>query len=141
MEAWFCAAGLPQCLRSDGGPQFKSAYSNWLASLGILQETSSPYHSSSNGLSEKAVQDVKIVITRQTGRYDLDRLIAELNSVATSGMNESPADLFFNRVVRSSVPGSGRRILDLARAKEKRIEEQRSIRKELGRGRLSLDLF
>ena len=81
MEAWFCAAGLPRCMRSNGGPQFKSSFSNWLASLGILQETSSPYHSSSNGLSEKAVQDVKNVIKRQMGRYDLDRLIAEFNCV------------------------------------------------------------
>ena len=78
---------------------------------------------------------------RQVGRYDLSKLISEFNSMARSGMSESLADLFFNRVVRSSIPGSGRRILDLARAKEKRIEEQRSIRRELGRGRLSLDLF
>merc|ERR1711888_285638 len=32
-------------------------------------------------------------------------------------------------------------MLDLAKAKEKRKEEQKSIRRELGRGRLSLDTF
>ena len=84
---------------------------------------------------------MKNVIKRQVGRYDLSKLISKFNSVARSGMNESPTDLFFNRVVRSTVLGSGRIILDLTRGKEKRIEEQRSIRRELGRGRLSLDLF
>ena len=48
MEGWFCSTGLPRCVRSDGGPQFKSTYSNWLSSLGIVQETSSLYNSSSN---------------------------------------------------------------------------------------------
>ena len=43
--------------------------------------------------------------------------------------------------MRSTISGSGRRVLDLAREKEKRIEEQRSVRRELRRGRLSLDLF
>ena len=42
MEGWFCSTGLPRCVCSDGGPQFRSAYSNWLASLGVDQETSSP---------------------------------------------------------------------------------------------------
>ena len=59
MEGWFHSAGIPRCGRSDGGPQFRSEYAKWLASLGILQETSNPYNSSSNGLSEKGVQDVK----------------------------------------------------------------------------------
>ena len=92
-------------MRSNVGPQFKSSYSNWLVSLGILQETSSPYHSSSNGLAEKAVQDVKNVIKRQTGRYNLDKLVAEHNSIARTGMVKSPAELFFNQVVRLTVPG------------------------------------
>ena len=102
---------------------------------------SCPYYSSSNGLMEKAVQDVKNVLKRQTGRYNLDKLMAEYKSVARTGMDESPADLFFNRVVRSTVPGSGRRNLDFERAQQKCVEEQRDIRKKLGRGRLSLELF
>ena len=39
------------------------------------------------------------------------------------------------------MPGSDRQILDFARAQEKQLDEQRKIQKELGRGRLSLDLF
>ena len=141
MEGWFCSAGLPRCVRSDGGPQFRSAYSNWLASLGVVQETSSPYNSSSNGLAEKAVKDIKSILKRQEGRYDISKLPAEYNSVARAGMDASPADLFFNRAVRSTTPGSGRRNLDLERAQQKQIEEQHTIRRKLGRGRLSLEVF
>ena len=68
-------------------------------------------------------------------------LIAEHNSIARTGMDETPADLFHSRVVRLSVPGSDRQNLDLAKAQEIRLDEQGRIRKRLGRGRLSLDLF
>ena len=114
---------------------------DWLASPGILQETSSPYNSSSNGLSEKGVQDVKNMMKRQRTRYDLSKLVAEANGMAKSGMDESPSNLFFNRTGRSAIPGSGRRMLDPAKAKEKRKEEQKSMRRQLGRGQLSLDTF
>ena len=76
MEGWFCLTGLPRCMRSDGGPQFWSAYSNWLASLGVVQETSSPYNSASNSLAEKAVKDIKSVLKRQEGRYNISKLLA-----------------------------------------------------------------
>ena len=56
-------------------------------------------------------------------------------------MDASPADLFFNRVVRSSTPGSGRRNLDLEKELQKRKEEQQSIRRKLGGGRLSVEIF
>ena len=107
----------------------------------MVQDTSSPYNSSSNGLTEKAVKDIKNILKRQDMRYDLDKLLAEYNSVARAGRDASPAYLFFNRVVRSTTPGSGRRNLDLERAQQKRIEEQHSIRKKVGRGRLSLEVF
>ena len=68
-----------------GGPQFCSEYANWLVSLGILQKTSHPYNSSSNGLSEKGMQDIKNIMRRQVGRYNLNKLIAEFNSIARSG--------------------------------------------------------
>ena len=41
---------------------------------------------------------------RQDGKYSLDKLVAEFNNIARAGMSESPADLFFNRVVRSTLP-------------------------------------
>ena len=67
--------------------------------------------------------------------------MAEYNSMARAHMDASPTDLFFNRVVRSSTPGSGRQNLDLEREQQKRTEEQQTIRKKLGRGRLSLQVF
>ena len=65
------------------------------------------------------MQDVKNIIKRQTERYKLDSLIAEHNSIARTGMDKAPADFFHSCVVRSSVPGSGRRNLDFAKAQEK----------------------
>ena len=67
--------------------------------------------------------------------------MAKFNNMAMAHMDAPPADLFFNRVVRSLTPGSGRRNLDLEREQQKRTEEQQTIRKKLGRGRLSLEVF
>ena len=61
--------------------------------------------------------------------------------MARAHMDASPADLFFNRVVRSPTPWSGRRNLDLEREQQRRTEEQQNIRKKLGHGRLSLEVF
>ena len=55
------------------------------------------------------------MMKRQGTRYDLGKLMADTNGMARSGMDKSPADLFFNRMVRSAIPGSGRRMLDLAK--------------------------
>ena len=107
----------------------------------MIQETSSPYNSASNGLAEKAIKDIKNVLKRQEGRYYTSRLVAEYNSMAKTHMDASPADLFFNHVVRSSRPGSSRRNLDLEGEQQKRTKEQQTIRKKLGRGILSLEVF
>ena len=65
MEEKFYSPGIPRAVRSDVGPQFRSADSNWLAFLGMLQETSSPYNSASNGPRKKLVQDLTNIFNRQ----------------------------------------------------------------------------
>ena len=54
-------------------------------------------------------------------------------------MLATPAKMFMGRVVRSSTLGSAQRVLNLARAKQQRVEDQLQIKRRLGRGRLSRD--
>ena len=96
-----------------------SSFLHHIHHLKCIVKIFGPYHSSSKGLGEKAVQDIKNVLKRQMGKYNIDKLMAEYNSVARTGMDESPADLFFNRVVRSTMLGSGRRNLEFERAQQK----------------------
>merc|ERR1711888_468862 len=90
-----------------------------------------------NGGKKKQKQTKK----KQSGRWELQQVVRETNNTARSGMDCTPADLFSGRVVRSNTPASARRTIDLAKAKKKRMDDQLRIRRRLGRGRLSLEIF
>ena len=56
----FANHGIPQKLVSDNGPTFTSAeFRTFMARNGIRHITSAPYHPSTNGLAERAVQTFK----------------------------------------------------------------------------------
>ena len=92
MEHWFAqGCGLPRIIRSDSGPQFRS---NWLEAIGVIRETSSAYNPQSNGLAEKAIQDIKNILKKQTGGFNLEKLVAESNNTVRANMLATPAKMF-----------------------------------------------
>ena len=56
---WFNIQGLPETIRTDGGPQFRSEFDDFCKSFYIFHELSFPYHPESNGLAEAAVKNAK----------------------------------------------------------------------------------
>ena len=142
LSHWFSqGCGFPRSLRCDSGPQFRSSLNNWLEEVGVVRETSSAYNPQSNGLAEKAVQDIKACMKKQTGKWELEQVVRETNNTARAGMDCTPADLFSGRVVRSNTPASARRTIDFAKARKKRMDDQLRIRRKLGRGKLSSETF
>ena len=63
----FSSLGLPQILVTDNGPTFSSQeFACFIKANGIKHVTSIPYHPSSNGLAEKAIQTFKATMRKLT---------------------------------------------------------------------------
>ena len=105
LDNWFRIVGLPQVVLSDGGPCYSSEeFSDYCTANHIRHITSSPGHARSNGLSEANVNSAKTLL-KKCANYDEYRVkLLELNSTPRIGQSQSPAELFFKRKVRTSVP-------------------------------------
>ena len=62
LSDWFTEVGRPTCIWSDGGPQFRTEFSQFCSQHGIKHKLSSPYSPKSNGLAEAAVKNIKLII-------------------------------------------------------------------------------
>ncbi|XP_059080065.1 uncharacterized protein K02A2.6-like [Tigriopus californicus] len=65
LEDWFADYGIPQHLRSDGGPQFRNDFAEFCRRTHIHHELSSAYHPASNGHAESAVKAMKTLLQKQ----------------------------------------------------------------------------
>ena len=96
----FATHGLPKMLVSDNGPQFTSSeFQAFMRNNGIKHICSSPYHPSTNGLAERAVQSFKEHMKCLSGSIS-QRLAAflfwyRLTPHSTTGV--APAELLLRR--------------------------------------------
>ena len=101
----FSQFGLPECVVSDNGTCFTSAeFKGFLKKNGINQILSAPYHPSTNGLAERAVQVVKKGLKKETKGSMRSRLATVLFAyrlTAQSTTGQSPSELLLGRRPRS----------------------------------------
>ena len=101
----FATHGLPRKVVTDNGSSFTSEeFRAFMSENGITQITTSPYHPSSNGLAERAVQTVKHGLKATKGDSLQERLSKFLFTYritphTTTGI--APAQLLMNRRLRS----------------------------------------
>ena len=68
LRTLFVTHGIPESIVSDNGSPFISAeMKEFLTGNGVRHITSSPYHSSSNGLAERVVQTCKTALKKMDG--------------------------------------------------------------------------
>lgn len=100
--------GYPAVIESDNGSSFTSwEFTTWCQSNGIK---SLPYHPQSNGVAERYVQEVKLLMKRQLQRYDtvdwnekiklIQRDLRFTNSPNFQG--KSPAQLIYSYYPRTT---------------------------------------
>ena len=103
----FAIHGLPQKVVTDNGPSFVSAeFKQFMSGNGIKHVTSSPYHPSSNGLAERAVQSFKQGIKLTPGnsiQEKLSKYLFKYRITPHSTTGIAPAELLMNRRLRSKL--------------------------------------
>ena len=101
----FSTHGLPRKVVTDNGPTFTSEeFRSFMSLNGITHITTAPYHPSSNGLAERAVQTFKQGLKRTPGNTIQERLSKFLFSYRItphSMTGVSPATLLMGRRPRS----------------------------------------
>ena len=141
LRATFATHGLPEMLVSDNGSVFTSgAFREFLQKNGIQHVTSAPYHPSSNGLAERAVQTFKRGMKKQ-GSGSIEAKVARfllsyrITPQATTG--ESPAQLRWGRNLRSHLdllrPSVGNRVI-VAQARQKSNHDKSSRPRQFAAG-------
>ena len=102
-------------------------FKNFLAKNGITQVVSPPYHPSSNGLAERAVQIVKRGLKKVTEGTLSDRLARVLFSyrlIPQSTTGSSPAELFLGRTLQLRLD---KVLPDIAQSVAKKQEKQQKL--------------
>ena len=107
LRTLFARLGLPRQVVSDNGPQFTSGeFGEFMRQNGIRHIRVAPYHPSSNGAAEKAVQTVKnsLKASVQDGQSLVTRLARFLMTYRTSpqaATGRSPAEMLYGRNLRT----------------------------------------
>ena len=107
LRHFFALTGIPNILRTDGGPQFASAtMREYLKEIGVTWIPSSPHHHQSNGFAEAMVKSVKHVLAKTGGDINsqefADGMLELRNTPREDGL--SPAQRLFRRPLRTRVP-------------------------------------
>ncbi|XP_062620753.1 uncharacterized protein K02A2.6-like [Saccostrea cucullata] len=105
LRSVFATHGLPEVIVSDNGPSFTSKeFEKFIAKNGIRHIKTSPYHPSSNGCAERAVQTFKTAIKKITGGTIQERVHKflfnyRITPQSTTGL--TPSEMLMNRKLRS----------------------------------------
>jgi transposase InsO family protein len=106
LKSNFAEHGTPEEICSDNGPPFNSyKFKQFCEQKDILHTTSSPRFPQSNGLAERAVQTVKLLIRKcQATGTPLDEALLEHRNSPFANQLPSPSELALGRKLRCTIP-------------------------------------
>lgn len=129
LKSIFSRHGIPYSLQSDNGPPFSSnEFAAFTAQWQIEHITSSPYHSRSNGMVEKAIGTIKNIFKKcLVDKTDPYLAILQYRNTPKYGLC-SPAQLLMSRTLRSKLPILSESLVPKVpsyKEVEKKMKEQR----------------
>ena len=99
--------GFPKEIRTNGSPGFRGRVHEPMHRLGITHNYSAPYVTSSNGLAERAIVQIKTYLSKlgQMKEPNLQSLLFPLNKTPSSVVGAGTAfQRFYDREGRSTLP-------------------------------------
>ena len=102
LSAWFDNFGWPTRIRSDGGPQFRSSFSDFFRQRSTKHDLASAMNPRSNGLAEAGVKAIKHLLIKSDTSNINSLLAAYRNAPRADGY--SPAELMLGRKMKLEVP-------------------------------------
>lgn len=135
LKTIFSRFGVPETVMADNVPFASREFQKFASSWNFRIVTSSPNHPQSNGQAERAIQTVKKLMkkARESGE-DIEKAFLHLRATPLSGTAVSPAQLLFNRPIRTdlpAMPGSPRTDRE---KRDQLIRKQEVERKHADRG-------
>ncbi len=105
LKAIFSRNGVPNFVISDNVPFNSSLYIDFAKTWDFEYIFTSPYYPASNGQAEKGVGIVKSIMRKaKESNKDYFAGLMEYRNTPISGLNLSPAQLMFNRRLRTKLP-------------------------------------
>ena len=105
LRAIFSRFGVPETVMADNVPFSGREFRNFAESWNFRLITSSPNYPQSNGQAERAIQTIKKMMLKvyESGE-DIDKALLHLRATPVTGTSFSPAELLFNRCIRTDLP-------------------------------------
>jgi len=105
MKTVFATHGIPNILVCDNQPYNSYECKEFANKWHFKIVTSSPNYPRSNGLAERAVQTAKkLLIKSKQENIDMEIALLEYRNMSIPGLNVSPAQIMFNRDVKTKIP-------------------------------------
>lgn len=101
----FATHGIPNILICDNQPYNSQECREFANKWNFKITTSSPNYPRSNGLAERAVQTAKKILKKcEQQNVDMELALLEYRNMPIQGLNISPAQIMFNRRVKTKIP-------------------------------------
>ena len=129
LKELFAEHGIPESIRSDNGPQFAShLFKEFAEEWNFAHHTSSPTNPRSNGQAESAVKIVKGLLTRaKCSGEDPYLALLSYRSTPVDSHLRSPAEMLYQRTLRTTVPQRIRNKDPHAAAERERLEDRAAL--------------
>ena len=103
LKDWFNTWGIPERIRTDGGPQFRNEFKAFCEENNIVHEQSSAYHAPSNGHAEAAVKAMKHLLQKHSNWQEFQSALLEWRNIPRAD-GLSPAQRIFGNRQRTRLP-------------------------------------